>query len=267
MIQLDQFSDAGEGNGVGFAYGPGRSPLAERRTDGLRPADPSPSTITAPRPGPKPRTNQSIRVLLADDHAVVRDGLLALLQREGFTVVGAVSDGIEAVEHARESQPSIAVLDFDMPQMNGILASQQVVRVSPRTRLVLLTMYRDRQHVLAALRAGIHAFVIKSQAASDLVQAIRVVTDGELYLSPVVSGTVVDAFNHPAETATPALTAREQQVLQLVAEGKSTKEAANALAISVKTAESHRTRLMAKLDVHDTASLVRYAIREGFIQP
>jgi DNA-binding NarL/FixJ family response regulator len=266
MITLDDSSDA-QGNGVGFATGPGHPHLAERRGDGHRPAQAPPSTGTVSRTGSKPRTNESIRVLLADDHAVVRDGLLALLQREGFTIVGAASDGLEAVEHARESQPSIAVLDFDMPQMNGIIASQQIARVAPRTRLVLLTMYRDRQHVLAAMRAGIHAFVIKSQAASDLVQAIRVVTAGELYLSPVVSATVVDAFNHPAEDAAPTLTAREQQMLQLVAEGKSTKEAANALAISVKTAESHRTRLMAKIDVHDTASLVRYAIREGFIKP
>src|SRR5262249_32561475 len=190
MITLDDFSGGGAGDDAGIARGPGRPHLAERR-DGFRPADPPPSTGTVSRPGPKPRTNQATRVLLADDHAVVRDGLLALLQREGFTIVGAVSDGIEAVEHVRESQPNIAVLDFDMPQMNGILAAQQVMRISPRTRVVLLTMYRDRQHVLAALRAGIHAFVIKSQAASDLVQAIRVVTDGELYLSPVVSATVV----------------------------------------------------------------------------
>src|SRR5215831_7960058 len=113
MITNDDFSGAGEGNGVGFADGPGRPHLAERRGD----PSPLPSTGTAPRPVSKPRTNQSIRVLLADDHAVVRDGLLALLQREGFTVVGSASDGIEAVEHAREAQPNIAVLDFDMPQM------------------------------------------------------------------------------------------------------------------------------------------------------
>jgi DNA-binding NarL/FixJ family response regulator len=121
--------------------------------------------------------------------------------------------------------------------------------------------------VLGALRAGINGFVIKSQASADLVHAIRIVHEGKPYLSPGISATVVEAFTSPGESSAPVLTPRERQVLQLVAEGKSTKEAARILSISVKTAESHRTRVMFKLDLHDTASLVRYAIREGFIQP
>ena len=208
----------------------------------------------------------SIRVLLAEDHAIVREGLRAILQREGFEVAGEAADGMEAVAVAKETLPHVAVLDFDMPKMNGITAAQELVRVSPKTKTLLLTMHADRQYVVGALRAGINGFVIKSQASVDLVQAIRMVHDGNPYLSPGISATVVEAFASPGEAERPLLTPRERQVLQLVAEGKSTKEAARILSISVKTAESHRTRVMAKLDIHDTASLVRYAIREGFIQ-
>ena len=208
----------------------------------------------------------TIKVLLADDHGIVREGLRAILEREGFDVVGEAANGMEAVAMGKEHQPHVAVLDFDMPQMNGITTAQELARVSPRTRTVLLTMHTDRQYVVGALRAGIHGFVIKSQASADLVEAIRIVHDGTPYLSPGISATVVEAFADPGQAANPGLTARERQVLQLVAEGKSTKEAARILSISAKTAESHRTRVMAKLDVHDTASLVRYAIREGFIQ-
>jgi len=207
-----------------------------------------------------------IRVLLAEDHGIVREGLRAILQREGFEVAGEAANGMEAVAIAKEVQPHVAVLDFDMPQMNGITAAQELARVSPKTRTLLLTMYADRQYVVGALRVGIHGFVIKSQASADLVQAIRIVHEGKPYLSPGISATVVEAFASPGDSGNPLLTPRERQVLQLVAEGKSTKEAARILSISVKTAESHRTRVMAKLDLHDTASLVRYAIREGFIQ-
>jgi len=208
-----------------------------------------------------------IRVLLAEDHGIVREGLRAILQREGFEIAGEAANGMDAVAIAKEVQPHVAVLDFDMPQMNGITAAQELARVSPKTRTLLLTMYADRQYVVGALRVGIHGFVIKSQASADLVQAIRIVHEGKPYLSPGISATVMEAFASPGDAQNPLLTPRERQVLQLVAEGKSTKEAARILSISVKTAESHRTRVMSKLDVHDTASLVRYAIREGFIQP
>ena len=208
-----------------------------------------------------------IRVLLAEDHGIVREGLRAILQREGFEIAGEAANGMDAVAIAKEVQPHVAVLDFDMPQMNGITAAQELARVSPKTRTLLLTMYADRQYVVGALRVGIHGFVIKSQASADLVQAIRIVHEGKPYLSPGISATVMEAFASPGDAQNPLLTPRERQVLQLVAEGKSTKEAARILSISVKTAESHRTRVMSKLDVHDTASLVRYAIREGFIRP
>jgi DNA-binding NarL/FixJ family response regulator len=229
-------------------------------------ADQQASAATAMLSHLRPRTRMPIRILLADDHLVVREGLRALLEREGFEVVGEADNGLQAVEMAREMSPQVVVLDFDMPQMNGITAAQKLTKESPKSRLLLLTMYTDRQYVVGALRAGVHGFVIKNQAVAELVQAIRMVHEGRIYLSPGISSAVVEACTNPQEAAAAVLTPREQQVLQLVAEGKSTKEAARILEISVKTAESHRTRIMAKLDVHDTASLVRYAIREGFIQ-
>src|SRR5262245_8351580 len=209
----------------------------------------------------------SIRILLVDDHQVVREGLRVLLEREGFEIVGEADNGYRAIELAGELSPQIALLDFDMPKMNGIVAAQHLLAASPATRLLLLTMYTDRQYVSSALRAGVHGFVVKTQAASDLVQAIRVVHAGKRYLSPGIATALVDALTHRDGAPSPMLTPREQQVLQLVAEGRSTKDTARALQISIKTAESHRTHIMAKLDIHDTASLVRYAIREGFIRP
>ena len=208
-----------------------------------------------------------IKVLLAEDHGIVREGLRAILQREGFEIVGEASDGMEAVALARDSQPHVAVLDFDMPHMNGITAAQELARISPRTRTLLLTMYADRQYVLGALRAGIHGFVIKSQASADLVQAIRIVHEGKPYLSPGISATVVEAFTSPGEAPDPVLTPRERQVLQLVAEGHTSKAIAVKLGLSVKTVESYRARVMEKVGVHETAGLVRYAIRNGVIVP
>jgi DNA-binding NarL/FixJ family response regulator len=207
------------------------------------------------------------RILLAEDHIIVRDGLRAILEREGFEVVAEASDGLEAVRLVRKLSPDIAVLDLVMPQMNGITAAGEIAMVAPRTLVVLLTIHTDRQYVLGALRAGVHGFVIKSQAAIDLVNAIRLVKKGSTYLSPGISQTVVDACTNADGVPKDPLTVRERQVLQLIAEGRSTKEAAKILGISVKTAESHRTRIMSKLDVHETASLVRYAIREGVITP
>lgn len=206
-------------------------------------------------------------ILLADDHAVVRQGLRALLEREGFPVVGEAGDGSEAVRLAETLRPDVAVLDLSMPQLNGVEATRQILKASPKTRTVLLTMHAEEQYVLPALQAGIAGYVLKTRAAADLLEAIREVSQSRTYLSPGVAGAVARAYCD--RTAPPAdpLTPRERQVLQLVAEGKSTKQAAAILGISVKTADSHRTRLMEKLDIHDTAGLVRYAIRRGLIQP
>src|SRR3989449_1642945 len=207
------------------------------------------------------------RILLADDHAIVRQGLKALLEREGFTVVAEADDGQAAVRHARERCPDVAVLDFSMPLLNGRDAAVEIIRACPRAKAILLTMHTDDHYVLSALQAGVKGYVITTQAASDLVRAIHEVLRGMMYLSPGVSEAVVQAYLAKSEMPADPLTSREREVLQLVAEGKSTKEVAGLLGISFKTAESHRTRILKKLDLHETAGLVGYAVRRGLFKP
>ena len=206
------------------------------------------------------------RVLLAEDHQIVRQGVRALLEKAGHQVVGEASDGREACKLAESLQPSVAVLDLAMPMLNGLDAIREIHRVSPNTRTILLTMYTDRPYVLQALQAGAKGYVLKSQAAEDLIRAIQEVLRGAVYLSPGVAVSLVDAYLHKGDAPEEPLTARERQILQLVAEGKTTKAIAGLLGISFKTAESHRNRIMKKLDIHDVASLVRYAIRRGLVQ-
>lgn len=206
------------------------------------------------------------RALLADDHALVRQGLRALLEREGVQVVGEAGDGREAIRLAESLAPDVAILDVGMPVLNGIDAAREMARTCPRVRTVLLTMHTHEAYVVAALRAGARGYLLKSSAASALVEAVRIVLAGQVYLGPDVSSVVVDALLEGDPAATDPLTPRERQVLQLVAEGKSTKEVAALLGTSVKTADSHRARLMHKLDIHDVATLVRYAIRSGIVQ-
>jgi len=207
------------------------------------------------------------RILLADDHLIVREGLKALLEGEGFAVVAEVGDGHEAVRVARERCPDIAVVDFGMPLLNGCDAAREILQACPRAKAILLTMHTEDHYVLEALRAGIKGYVVKTQAAADLVRAISEVQKGMVYLSPGISQTVVQAYLTKSDVPPDPLTPREREVLQLVAEGKTTKQVAKLLGITQKTAESHRTRIMEKLDVHETASLVRYAVRRGLIQP
>ena len=209
----------------------------------------------------------AIQVLLADDHQVVRQGLRALLEREGFKVVAEAADGRDAVRLAQSAHPDVVVLDLAMPSLNGVGAAREILRDSSRVKAVILTMHTEDPYVLEALRAGISGYVLKTQAGDDLVQAIREVVRGSIYLSPGVSRVVVDAYRAKTDLPPDPLSPREHEVLQLVAEGKTTKEVASVLGISVKTAESHRTRIMSKLDIHETAGLVRYAIRRGLVQP
>lgn len=208
-----------------------------------------------------------VRVLLADDHPVFRQGLRALLEREKFDVVGEASDGLEAIAAAERLQPQIVVIDLAMPALNGIDAVREITKRVPRAKAVLLTMHTEEYRVLEALRAGAKGCVSKTQAAEHLLQAIKDVCAGGVYLSPQVSGAVVQAYLAKTELPYDPLTPRERQVLQLIAEGKTTKETAAVLDVSVKTAETHRTNLMEKLDIHSTAGLVRYAIRRGLLQP
>jgi two-component system response regulator NreC len=207
------------------------------------------------------------RVLLADDHSLIRQSVRALLEKQGFQVVSEASDGQEALRSVEKTPPDVAILDIGMPILNGVDAARELLKSSPRTRVILLTQHDEGQYVTEALRAGVRGYVLKSQAAEDLVHAIQEVCRGSVYLSPNISGGVVDAYLSKAYASPDPLSGRERQVLQLVGEGKSTKDIAVHLGISVKTAESHRARLMKKLDIHETASLVRYAIRRGLIQP
>ena len=208
-----------------------------------------------------------IQVLLADDHLIVRQGLKALLEREGFKVVGEAADGHEAVRLAQALHSDVAVLDLAMPLLNGLDTAREILRISPRTRTILLTMHTEDQYVLPALHAGIKGYVLKTRAAGDLVQAIHDVSQGKTYLSPGVSGAVVSAYLAKTDLPSDPLSSREREVLQLIAEGRTTKEVAVLLGVSVSTAETHRSRIMEKLDIHETASLVRYAIRKGLIEP
>jgi two-component system response regulator NreC len=209
-----------------------------------------------------------ITTLLADDHILVRQGLRSLLEHAGFQVVGEASDGREAVALTQQLLPDIAILDLGMPVLNGVDAAREIIKtVGVGTKVIILTMYTEAHYVIAALSAGIHGYVLKSRAAANLIEAIHEVQQGNTYLSPDISRSVIDTIRTDDRPESEPLSGRERQVLQLVAEGMSTKAIADVLSISVKTAESHRTRIMQKLDIHDTASLVLYAIRKGIIQP
>jgi two-component system response regulator NreC len=209
----------------------------------------------------------ALRLLLADDHEVVRQSLRALLERNGFEVLAEAGDGREAVRLAAACHPQVAVLDLSMPLLNGMEAAREILKDSPQTRCVLLTMHTEEHYVLEALRIGISGYVLKSKSSAELVQAIQEAARGAMYLSSDISATVVRAYLTKAEPAPDVLGNRERQVLQLVAEGKTTKEIAGLLGVSAKTAESHRGHIMEKLEIHNTAGLVRYAIRRGLIQP
>lgn len=207
----------------------------------------------------------SLRILLADDHVIVRQGIRNLLTQAGHDVVGEAGNGREAVRLARDLHPDIAVLDLAMPLLNGIDAAREILKVSPQTKPILLTMQNESPYVTEAFRAGVKGYVLKSHGTEDLFEAIQKVSCGSIYVSPSVSGST---FGAPDESISPPdpLTPREREILQLIAEGKSSKEAADILGISFHTVESHRTRIMNKLAIHARTGLVRYAIRNGLVQ-
>lgn len=207
------------------------------------------------------------RILLADDHGMVRQGLRALLEKAGHTIVGEAEDGRVAVDRARELGPDIAILDISMPNLNGIDAAREIAQISPRTQVIVLTMYADKVYVLQALQAGVRGYVLKIQVAEDLIRAVREVGMGALYLSPGVSTSVAEGYLDKVGTPSNPLSARQRQVLQLISEGLTSKEMAQALHISFKTVETHRCHIMKKLDIHDIAGLVRYAINRGMLRP
>lgn len=210
-------------------------------------------------------------VLLVDDHQLLRDGIRGMVERSGeFHVVAEASDGREAVELAAQHRPDLALLDIWLPRLSGIEAAGQIRQEVPRCKVVMMSQHQNASYVEAALREGARGYVVKTAAFTDLLAALRAAVEGKCYLSPDVASLVVDSFHRPSgEAASPlqSLTGREREVLQLIAEGFSSKEAAAQLSVSVRTVEAHRAAVMGKLDIHKVAGLVRFAIREGMIAP
>ena len=209
----------------------------------------------------------SIRILLADDHVVVRQGVRVLLEQAGMIVIGEASDGLETLGLAHTHTPEVAVLDIAMPHLNGLETVRRLRETVPRTKSIMLTMHTEELYVLEALQAGAAGYVLKTQPAADIVQAIHAAVHGAFYLSPRVATAVVRAYLTGSTPPPDPLTSREREIVQRIAEGQTTKEIAAHLGLSVKTVESHRINLMRKLDIHETATLVRYAIRRGLIAP
>jgi DNA-binding NarL/FixJ family response regulator len=213
----------------------------------------------------------TIRVLLCDDHLLIRASLKSLLAEfPGIEVVGEAGDGRAALDQLAKQRPNVVVMDIAMPGLNGIEATRRVVKEHSQVRVVMLSMHADENHVLQALRAGASAYVLKGSAPRELEMAIQAVTRGEIFLSPGISKHVLSAYLSRPEGQTNSLdllTPRQREILQLIAEGKSSKQIAQLLSASVKTVESHRASLMERLDIHDVAGLVRYAIRQGLVSP
>lgn len=209
------------------------------------------------------------RVLLADDHAIVRAGLRALIESiADVQVVAEAGNGAEAVQLARQLRPDVALLDIAMPQLGGIEAAARIARESPATKVVMLSMHNSSPYVTAALRAGAVGYVIKEAAVDELATALRTVVSGGSYLSPAVSGHLVQQLRQPkAEAASGwlVLSSRQREILQLIAEGRSTRAIGELLHISPKTVETHRAELMRRLNIFDVAGLTRFALREGLL--
>ncbi len=209
-----------------------------------------------------------VRILLADDHALVRAGMKSLLEStEGFEVVAEASNGREAVRLARTIGPDIALLDIAMPELNGLDAARRLAAESPGVKVLILSMHADAGYVREAMQAGTAGYVLKDASVDELELAIRAALRGERYLDPRVSKHVIEGYVRglQAEEPGPALTPRQREILQLIAEGRSTREIAERLHLSVKTVETHRAQLMDRLDIRDVAGLTRYAIRIGLV--
>ena len=211
---------------------------------------------------------KSLRILLADDHELLRQGLRTLIEdQSGWQVCGEATTGREAVTKARELKPDIVVMDFTMPELNGMEATRQIRAALPRTEVLLLTMHESEELVREVLAAGARGYVLKSDAGRVLVDALKALADQKPYFTSKISALVLEGYLNPITRENPALTPREREIVQLVAEGRSTKELADRLGISPKTAETHRTNIMRKLNVHSVSEVVRYAIRNKLVEP
>jgi DNA-binding NarL/FixJ family response regulator len=208
------------------------------------------------------------KVLLAEDHTMMRAGIRALLESAGFRVVGEAGDGREAVKLARELRPDVAVVDVAMPNLNGIEAARQIHDELPRVKIIVLSMHGQQQYVAEALRAGASGYILKDAAVSELLEAVSTVLQSRIYLSKAVSGVALDDYiklmrNEAAPTGLELLSGREREVLQLIAESKTNAEIGKALHISPHTVDTHRRNIMEKLDIHNVVELVKFAIRHG----
>jgi two-component system, NarL family, response regulator NreC len=210
----------------------------------------------------------SIKILLADDHEIMREGLKSLLEKQGdIIVIGEAEDGRTTVKLARELSPDIVIMDISMPDLNGIEATRQIVSRDSRIKVIALSVHSDKRFVIEMLHAGASAYLLKDCAFGELVNAVRAVMANHTYLSPQITDVMIKDYEHILSkkplTAFSILTAREREVLQLLAEGKTTKDIAAILNVSVKTIETYRRQIMDKLQVHSIADLTRYAIKEG----
>ena len=207
-----------------------------------------------------------IRILLADDHAVVRRGFqMILAEQSDMEIVGEAGNGREALELAAKLKPDVVVMDVAMPELNGIEATRRMAESAPHARVLALSMHKDSVYVRETLRAGARGYLLKDSVAADLVNAVRAVASGEGYLSPAVSDAVLDDYRRHVTNPIDLLTSREREVLQMLAEGKTNKEIAGILNLSVYTVDAHRGRIMEKLNMHSINELVRFAVRNGLI--
>jgi DNA-binding NarL/FixJ family response regulator len=209
---------------------------------------------------------KKIRILLADDHVMVRQGFrLILAAQPDMEIVGEAGNGREAVELAEKLQPDVVVMDVAMPELNGIEATRRIADSAPRTRVLALSMYKDSVYVREILRAGARGFLLKDAIDRDLLAAVRAVAAGEGYLSPAVSEAVLSDYRRHVTDPLDLLSSREREVLQMIAEGKTNKDIAAALNLSVYTVDAHRGRIMEKLNLHSVGELVRFAVRKGLV--
>ncbi len=211
------------------------------------------------------------RVLIADDHALVREGIIAFLKMcDDIEIVGEASDGIEAVQITEKLKPDIVLMDINMPKLGGLEATLEIKKRVPEVKILILTQYDDREYISRLLKAGISGFILKKAAGTELINAIRAVKRGELYLHPSIAKEVVQGYldkeKVPVEDSYDRLTEREKQVLKLISEGYTYKEIADMLKISVKTAIAHHTKISEKLNIHTRAGLIKFAIKKGIIK-
>ena len=212
-----------------------------------------------------------VRIVLADDHTVMRNGLRLLLERQpNLQVVGEAADGRQAVALSETAHPDVVIMDIGMPNLNGIEATRQIVSHNPRTAVAILSMHSDEGYVIRALKAGARAYLLKDSAEADLLAAVRALTEGKSFFSPAISKILVEDYMRQlecrgAEDTYELLTNREREILQLLAEGRTNKEVANMLNLSLYTVETHRTHILQKLNLHSVPELILYAVRKGII--